>query len=196
MSTAAISKPRSSKADATVQKILEASLNRIIKYGESGISMTEISREVGVSRPTLYRYFPTREVLLESVFELIVKDYSEKLQAKIDADPDPLHRVEVIATFIETRLLDGGAQLYELDPKLTVKLILRSQQQLVAQCKKAFAPLFEMSEALSGKTVDRDAAATTFVLFHTALAFFTGESPPPNVGDMLRKTIRALTQFH
>lgn len=190
-----LKKSRSSKADATMQKILQASLERIIKYGESGISMTEISREIGVSRPTLYRYFPTREALLESVFDLVLLDYAEQLQRAINKNPDPLQRVEVIANFVEARLLDGGAQLFQLDPKLIIRLISRSEQQLLKMSEPVFAPLFDMSEALSGKKIDRQCAAHVFMLFNSALAFFNAQSPTPGVGDMLRKMIRALTHF-
>lgn len=190
-----VPKKRSSKADATVQKILQASLARIIEYGEGGISMTEICREVGVSRPTIYRYFPTREALLERVFEHILDDYMAKLDAKIAADPNPLHRVNIIANFAEARLQDGGAQLFHLEPSLVMKLISRSQNRLIAHGEKVFGPLFDISEALSGRSVDRHSAATAFLLFCSSLSFFGAQSSSVNAGDLLRKMIRSLVHF-
>jgi len=188
-------KKRSSKADATVEKILTASLARIIAFGESGISMTEICREVGISRPTIYRYFPTREALLESVFEYILDDYMDKLDAKIAANPDPLHRVDIIADFAEARLKDGGAQLFQLEPSLVMKLISRSQNRLIGHAEKVFAPLFDIAEAISGKPVDRHSAATAFLMFSASLSFFGAQSSSVNAGDLLRKTIRSLAHF-
>lgn len=188
-------KKRSNKADATVQKILSASLTRIITYGESGISMTEISREIGVSRPTLYRYFPTREILLENVFELILDDYMQKLDVKIAADPSPLRRIDIIVDFAATRLQDGGAQLFQLDPALVVKLMGRSQDRLIDHCEKIFSPLFDMHEALSGKKIARHTAATAYVLFNSALVFFGGQSTTIETKDLLKQMIRSLIQF-
>lgn len=184
-----------SKADATIQKILKASLARIIQFGESGISMTEICRDVGVSRPTIYRYFPTREALLESVFEYILDDYMEKLDAQIAANPDPLQRVEVIANFAEARLDDGGAQLFQLDPALVIRLITNSQERLIAHGQTVFAPLFDMSETLSGQAIDRRAASTAFLMFSSSLSFFGAKSASVESGDLLRKMIRALAHF-
>lgn len=188
-------KVKPTKADLTVQKILEVSLNRIIQEGESGISMTDISREMGISRPTLYRYFPTREALLSSAFQLVIKDYSEKLLAHIENDPSPLRRIDVIANFIELRLNDGGPQLYQMEPKLVIKLINEFQHELLVMSEQVFAPLFDMAETLSGKPVDRQSAANAFLLFHLGLAFFT-DQPPANVGDMIRKMIRSLVHFY
>lgn len=188
-------KKRSGKADATIQKILEASLARIIEHGESGVSMTEICREVGVSRPTIYRYFPTREALLESVFKYILDDYMEKLDAQIAANPDPLQRVKVIADFAEARLDDGGAQLFQLDPALVIRLISLSQERLINHGEKVFAPLFDMSEALSDRQIDRRAAATAYLMFSSSLSFFGAKSGSLNSGDLLRKMVLALTHF-
>lgn len=184
-----------SKADATEQKILEASLARIAQYGESGLSMTEISKDLGVSRPTVYRYFPTREALMAAVFEYVIKDYSEKLQQQIDDNDDPLKLVDVIADFSEARLFEGGADLFQLDPQLILKLFMGSQKQLMSDCERAFSPLFDLSESLLGKQVDRKTAAMVFLLFNSALAFFTKHSPPENIGDILRKVIRAISQM-
>jgi len=188
-------KKRSSKADATVQKILEASLERIKEQGESGLSITDICQDIGISRPTIYRYFPTREALLEGVFELIIDDYMEKLENRIATADNPLQLVDTIADFAQARLQDGGPQIFQLDPSLVVKLIARSHDRLIEHGKTIFGPLFDMKEALTGREVDRESAATAYLLFSLSLSFFGKQSSSIKENDLFRKMIRVLPHF-
>jgi AcrR family transcriptional regulator len=63
------------KGEARKQRIIEATLDLVVKYGVSGTTMARISDEAGLTKPSLYEYFPNRhEILLaglESVFESI-----------------------------------------------------------------------------------------------------------------------------
>ncbi len=185
-------RPRGGKADATVRRILAATLARVIRDGESGISMTDICREVGISRPTLYRYFPTREALLAGAFDLLLEDFEAGMRAAIERDPAPARRLEVIAGFLESRLLDGGAQLFQLEPKLIIDLIMGSKDKLREMTEWAYGPLFDMADALGERPVDRDMAAEVILLFFSSLSLLTVKSRPANVGVMLRKTLRAV----
>lgn len=185
-------KPRSSKADATVQKILKASLDRVIQHGESGLSMTDISRDLGISRPTIYRYFPSREALLEGVFVYIVDDYFNQLQEQIALRPQAEKRADVIIDFAVARLKDGGAQLFQLEPKLVVGLLRQSEARLLAGCKLVFEPIFDMADSLSGRKIDRATAARTFMLFSSALAFFNADTDIESAESMLRLVVQGL----
>lgn len=185
-------KIRSSKADATIQKILQTSLRRVIEQGESGISMTEIAKELGLSRPTLYRYFPTREALLKGVFESVLDDFEQGLRQAIKSNPDPKQRVEVIADFITTRMQDGGVQLFELEPKLIIELIFSSRAMMDSLTFETFAPLFEMSEAVDGKPADQQMIADAFMLLNLSLSLLKAHGEINDLGNFLRKTIRAL----
>ncbi|MFA5493131.1 MAG: TetR/AcrR family transcriptional regulator [Porticoccaceae bacterium] len=187
-------KPRAKlgKADATMRRILAVTLARIIQQGESGISMTDISREVGVSRPTIYRYFPTREALLEGAFGLLLEDFEAGMRAAIERRPAPEQRLEVIADFLESRLLDGGVQLFQLEPKLIIDLIMGSKDKLRTMTEFAYGPLFDMADGINEHKVDRDMVADVILLFFSSLSLLTVKSRPHNIGLMLRKTIRAV----
>lgn len=180
------------KAEVTRRRILATALARIVKLGENGISITEISREAGVSRPTLYRYFPTREALLEGAFSLLLEDFEAGMRAAIERNPATAERLEVVASYMESRLLDGGAQMFQLEPKLIIDLIMGSKGPLSKITEFAFGPLFDMADAIGEKPVDREVVAEVILLFFASLSLLTVESRPANVGSMLRKTLRAL----
>jgi AcrR family transcriptional regulator len=81
------------------EEIKEAALGQLAEGGPAGVSVNAIGRELGVSGPALYRYFPSRDALLT---ELVVDAYEDLAAALRDA---VAHRRRAAPT---TRLLALG----------------------------------------------------------------------------------------
>jgi TetR/AcrR family transcriptional regulator, mexCD-oprJ operon repressor len=80
------------------QAIIEAALD--VLATNPGASMTDVARDAGLSRPTLYRHFPTREVLSEAIREEALTRAAEALatcEAGPDSDPIEALRLVVAA---------------------------------------------------------------------------------------------------
>lgn len=77
--------------------------------------MTAISAELGGSKATLWRYFPSKEKLLSSVIEEKISNYQKKIQYEIDR-PDG-RGTEILAffrEFIARALSPEVVELYRL----------------------------------------------------------------------------------
>ncbi len=59
----------------TKEKILEASLNLFSKKGYDGVGIDEIATEVGIKGPSIYRYFKSKDEILNSVIEMVDQEY-------------------------------------------------------------------------------------------------------------------------
>jgi AcrR family transcriptional regulator len=77
---AGASEPRPMRADAqrNYAKLLEAASAAFVSRGADDVSLEEIARRAGVGIGTLYRHFPTRQALLEAVYQ----DQVESLRAR------------------------------------------------------------------------------------------------------------------
>jgi AcrR family transcriptional regulator len=64
------SAPRPMRADAqrNNDRLLSAAVAAFTEHGADDVSLEEIARRAGVGIGTLYRHFPTRQALLESVY--------------------------------------------------------------------------------------------------------------------------------
>jgi TetR/AcrR family transcriptional repressor of mexCD-oprJ operon len=71
---------RSDELTPRARGILD-SVARVFADRGSAVSMTEIAARSGVGRATLYRYFPTREVLLLELQRVAVEDVGHDLRA-------------------------------------------------------------------------------------------------------------------
>ncbi len=60
---------RAENREAQIQRILEASKKCFVRSGFRGASMHEICGEAGMSPGALYRYFPSKESIIEAISE-------------------------------------------------------------------------------------------------------------------------------
>jgi len=64
------------------EEIKDAALRQLAASGPAGVSVNAIGRELGVSGPALYRYFPSRDALLT---ELVIDAYEDLAAALREA---------------------------------------------------------------------------------------------------------------
>src|SRR5580698_9336501 len=106
-SASGASEPMDADADAdagtsygtTEERILCATLRLLGRRGVKRLGMQEVSEAAGVSRATLYRYFPSKEHLLNAVAVFDEHRFSEGLAAALAASEDPAERMRAFVAF-------------------------------------------------------------------------------------------------
>lgn len=91
-----------SAKEKTKLKILQAAVDLIIEKGFDNASLREMAKNAGVSNPTIYNYFPSKEKLLYAYIEQKHKEALETIHAIEDFHTYTLR--EQIQTLIETEL--------------------------------------------------------------------------------------------
>ena len=99
----------------TKAKILEEAVNLIIEKGFKNASMREMAKNAGVSNPTIYNYFPTKEKILYAYIEQKHKEAVDILQEIEDFNTYTLR--EQLQTLIETEL-----ELYLEDREFVIQI--------------------------------------------------------------------------
>ena len=89
-----MSRNHGKKGEARMQQIIEVTLDLVVRYGVPGTTMARIADEAGLTKASLYEYFPSRrEILLaalESVFESVFAVH------RSSSNPDALERLRDI----------------------------------------------------------------------------------------------------
>ncbi|SFV63004.1 Transcriptional regulator, TetR family [hydrothermal vent metagenome] len=91
-----------SAKEKTKAKILESAVDLIIEKGFKNASMREMAKNAGVSNPTIYNYFPTKEKILYAYVEQKHKETAQILQEIEDFNTYTLR--EQLQALIETEL--------------------------------------------------------------------------------------------
>jgi AcrR family transcriptional regulator len=71
------------KEESVKARILRVARNLIAQQGIYKTSLAEISREAGISRGTLFYYFPSKQDLLYQIMEESIQELTEKVVAAI-----------------------------------------------------------------------------------------------------------------
>ena len=121
---------RAQRADAkrNVERLLEAARVAIARDGPDA-SLDDIARDAGVGSGTLYRHFPTRVALLETVY----RDEVERLCAQgdrlLDSDTEP---GEALSEWLRVYVTFGAMKRGLMGPLTTA---LGQDSDLFATCK-------------------------------------------------------------
>lgn len=84
--------------DAEAARLLLGAVERcIVRRGSARVPMAEVAEEAGVTRSTLYRYFPTRK---ELVTALLLARAEALVEAAVAAMPDPEDAAASLPVFI------------------------------------------------------------------------------------------------
>src|SRR5689334_6963688 len=87
----AVREPQQDRSRATQQRLLEATVDCLYRYGWSGASTTVIAERAGVSRGAQLHHYPTRAALVLAAVEHLAERRAAEIRAEAAAlaiDPD------------------------------------------------------------------------------------------------------------
>jgi len=183
---------RSSKSEATRERILETALALFATQGFANTTMREIAKEANCSLGLAYRYFDTKDAMVLALYERLVVDFAEEVRA---LPSGPLAQRWAAATRGDIARLEPhrgalmGLTSAGLTPGRTTQVLGGSTVAIRRSMLTLFlnlvtgakdAPKSEYAEALS----------VLFYALHLLLVFFWLQDPTPH-----QKTTHALIDF-
>jgi AcrR family transcriptional regulator len=151
----------SSSPRPTVEVIIDGAMRALARHGQTRLSMTDICRESGVSRGTLYRYFASREAVLEAVSLQVVAVSKETFDKAVADDPDLTRRVRVV---LHTMLgfpnhFPHMAAMFEHEPRIALDFLAEAMPGMLDRLTQYLEPALEAHPATrNGALPARDLA--------------------------------------
>jgi AcrR family transcriptional regulator len=88
------------KRDARRQQLVELAAKLLTEHGPSGVEVTAVAEAAKITRPVVYRLFPSRDALLAAVMDDLVTDLAARYHAALVGSLGaPIDRV--VSTFID-----------------------------------------------------------------------------------------------
>lgn len=170
-------------------------LHALPRHGVRKVSMTDVSIEAGISRGTLYRYFPTKEDLLAALATYIADEYRMAIKRAVEAEPDLERRVGVVIDGI-VQFLAARPQLerlIEAEPEFVMGIWRGNFGDLLAPIRDAIAPAFTSPETGRRRTRDLDVVAETILRLALSYQVIPGQAdtvPFPRIGEALDRYVQ------
>lgn len=84
----------------TRQRVIDAAIACVKQWGVEKTSLLDIARQAGVTRPTVYRYFTSREDVLSAAMLQSAAEMAGRLIEAIEAAHDPAERFVAAILFL------------------------------------------------------------------------------------------------
>ncbi len=168
------------KGSTSVEAILDATRRVIAERGPGKFTMSAIAATAGVSRPTLYKWFPTKDALLEALTAYEEELFDTRLQAVIEAQRTPARRLDAALRCLVT-YLDGlmGPDPIGADPGFAIQSLAASLGPQTASFVRRLGDAFETVPAVREGCLSREAAAELFL--RLAYSHYLVPHPDPEV---------------
>jgi AcrR family transcriptional regulator len=113
--------------------ILAAAKRAIDAKGPGKLTLSEVAAAAGVSRPTLYRWFPTKDHLFTALTQYERAQFDEGLRDVINAHRTPARRLDAALRYLLAYLDESmGADPIGVDPEFALRSLNESLSDQVA----------------------------------------------------------------
>ena len=174
--------------DEAIARILAAA-GKAIDVRGADFSIADVARTLGVTRQTVYRYFPSTDALLVAAAENAATGFLDRLAAHLDGITDPVEAVaEAIATALEWLPKDKHIGLL-LVPGRANAYTETVTSDVALQFANSMLRRFDVDWAGLGFT-DDDLAELAEHLLRVIQSFVIDPGRPPRRGEALRGYLR------
>ena len=148
----------------TAEVILAAARRAIASRGPGKLTLSAVAAEAGVSRPTLYRWFPTKAILLAAITAYEVEHFDAGLQSVIDAHRAPGSRLDAALRYIVTYLDDAtAADPIGADPAFALQSLADTLVPHIESLARLLGDALDSVPVVRAGVLTRDEAAEMFL---------------------------------
>lgn len=151
--------PVQARSAASVDAILEATLQVLLLVGKERLTTTRVALRAGVSVGTLYQYFPNKSALLQAALKRHMDAVAEAVERACEAQRGEAllsMGTAVIRAYLQAKLADGRASvaLYAVSSDVdgvavVAEVSARVARAMVAMWKTSCEPLGKSPELIT-----------------------------------------------
>jgi len=148
----------------TSQLILEAARRAIAARGPVKLTLSAVAEAAGVSRPTLYRWYPTKTVLLAALTGYEVELFDKGLKEAVERQRTGERRLDAALRYLICYLDDSlGASAVGADADFALQSLADSLEPHVLSLAAMLGDSLECVPAVSSGAISRGQAAELFL---------------------------------
>ena len=142
----------------TRERILDGAALALARHGLAKLDMGDVSHTSGISRGTLYRYFPSRDALLTQLAEREGLRFKQRMLDAIAAAPPGPERIVVAIEYATRHVQEHPAlqRLLDTDPAFVLRALQREFPVIRAELGQVLAPMFGQLPLVRQRAVSAD----------------------------------------
>lgn len=154
------------RSEQTVENILMATEEVILKSGADRISILEVCAAAEISRGTFYRYFASQDELLDAFSKHRRENFHKSLTEAVTPFTDPDQRLATMIEYLDAYLSRGSSRrLLLVAPEFALTFFKRIFHDAVVRFQDLLAPVFNTWDDRLDTTLDRELICELIVRF-------------------------------
>lgn len=163
----------------TRERILDGAMTAVARHGLAKLEMSDVSALSGVSRGTLYRYFPNRDALLAELASHEGKLFKQRMLAAIEQVPPGAERMRVALEYTTRHVREHAAlqRLLDTDPSFVVKGLRDQFDGLKTEFGALLGPLLNESDLVRRRIVSAEQLVDWMMRLMVSAFLIPGRDP-------------------
>lgn len=151
----------------------------VARHGLAKLEMSDVSALSGVSRGTLYRYFPNRDTLLAELASHEGKLFKQRMLAAIEQVPPGAERMRVALEYTTRHVRQHAAlqRLLDTDPSFVVKGLRDQFEGLKTEFGALLGPLLNESDLVRQRIVSAEQLVDWMMRMMVSAFLIPGRDP-------------------
>ncbi len=124
------------------ERILETAREKFFTHGFSKVTVDEIASDLGMSKKTIYKFFPSKEDIMRAVVHFLMKRIEREVESIVSSDRPFAQKMTQLLAFIGRIWGRAGRQLpidiKKYAPELWKEIETFRREQLLTKIQKMF----------------------------------------------------------
>ena len=181
-----------SMSESKRRQVLEAARTVFLRYGYKRVTMAEIAREAGMSRPALYLVFEDKAAIFRAVVEAFGQDALEEIEAELERAGSVQAQLELacevwtLRPYALCHEAPDAQELMDVGHAVAGEVILRMYEQFEDLLVRVFTP---------HKAALKEAGTTPRVLARVVALVLRGFKEGVRDAKELKQLVRGLIRM-
>jgi len=144
--------------------IVENAFKAFMQNGPKNFTVESLASDLGMSKKTIYKFFPTKEFLIDNIFEFFTGSIKQKFQKIADSDENPVKKFHLVTDFLFNKMMHIPSRTI-MEIKIRHPHIWKKLEQFRLENTILIAGFFKdaQKQGLAKSEIDMDKAAILFV---------------------------------
>jgi len=144
--------------------ILEQGFNQFAKNGIRSFTVELLASQLSMSKKTIYKYFPNKEILVENIIDYFADSIKRKFKSVVESDKNPMDKFNTMMEF-----LIGKIGYLNMENAMEVKVryphIWKKIEKFRLEMIKYITKIFEeaQDQGYAKSDLDMDVVATIYM---------------------------------
>lgn len=152
------------KEEQSKNLILEQGFRTLTKEGPKNFTVERLSSNLRMSKKTIYKYFPTKENLIEKIVGFFIGSIKRKFESVAESNENPIVKINLVMDYLTNRIMRVPTESL-MEIKVRYPHIWKNIESFRLDMTQYFQEFFKdaQKQGMAKSDIDMDKAAILFM---------------------------------